>query len=96
MRQINFSVEDRVYVTLEKRGAVHGYKPTAYAKALFEAAFACRVGVSPDPDLDAQIATAGVLHGAKQDSATIAQMVGLSEPTVLRVIDAWRRERFAA
>ncbi len=93
MRQVNFSIEDRVYDTLEKHGAKHGYKATAYAKVLFEAALASRVGVQPDPDLDAQVAAAIVLHGARKDSAAIARAVRLSEPTVVRIIDAWRSER---
>jgi hypothetical protein len=96
MRQVNFSVDDRVFATLEKHGAKHGYKATAYAKVLFEAAFASRVGVQPDADLDDQVAAAIVLHGARQDTATIAKAVRLSEPTVIRIIDAWRRERLAA
>lgn len=96
MRQVNFNVDDRVYATLEKHGAKHGYKPTLYAKMLFEAAFASRCGVSVDADLDDQVAAAIVLHGAKRDSATIATAVRLSESTVIRIIDAWRRERRAA
>jgi hypothetical protein len=96
VRQVNFSVDDRIFATLEKQGASHGYKATAYAKMLFEAAFASRCGVQPDADLDDQVAAAIVLHGAKQDSATIAKVVRLTEPTVIRIIDAWRRERLAA
>jgi hypothetical protein len=96
MRQVNFSVDDRVFATLEKQGAKHGYKPTAYAKMLFEAAFASRLGVQPDVDLDDQVAAAIALHGARNDTATIAKAVRLSEPTVIRIIDAWRRERAAA
>jgi hypothetical protein len=95
-RQVNFSVEDRVYATLEKQAAKLGYRATAYAKMLFEAAFASRCGVAFDADLDTQIAAAIVLHGARNDTATIAKAVRLSEPTVIRVIDAWRRERLAA
>lgn len=96
MRQINFSIEDRIFTVLEKHAATLGYKPTSYAKMLFEAAFASRVGVQPDVDLDDQVAAAIVLHGARKDSATIALATGLSEPTVLRIIDAWRSERIAA
>lgn len=95
-RQVNFSVDDRVYATLEKHGAKHGYKPTLYAKMLFEAAFASRCGVAFDADLDTQIAAAIVLYGARNDTAAIAKAVRLSEPTVIRVIDTWRRERAAA
>lgn len=93
MRQINFSIEDRVYAALEKRASEHGYKATSYAKMLFEAAFASRVGVGPDPTIDERIATAVVLHGARKDSAKISQVIQLSEQTVLRIIDAWRRLR---
>lgn len=96
MRQVNFSVDDRVYSALEKRGREHGYKPVAYAKMLFEAAFACRVGVSSDADLDAHISAVIVLHGAKLDTAAISKVVRLSEATVVKVIDAWRQERLAA
>lgn len=96
VRQVNFSVDDRVYATLEKHATKLGYKATAYAKMLFEAAFASRCGVAFDADLDTQIAAAIVLHGARNDTATIAKAVRLSEPTVIRVIDAWRRERLAA
>lgn len=96
MKQINFTVDDRVYAALERHAGAHGHKPTSYAKMLFEAAFASRVGVQPDANLDDQIAAAIVLHGAKQDSATIAKLVRLSEPTVIRIIDAWRRERLDA
>lgn len=95
-RQINFDVDERVYATLEKHAAKHGYRATAYAKMLFEAAFASRCGVSVDAALDDQVAAAIVLHGARQDTATIAKAVRLSEPTVIRIIAAWRRERLAA
>jgi hypothetical protein len=96
MKQINFSVDDRVFGVLEKHGAKHGYKPTSYAKMLFEAALASRLGVQPDTDLDEKVGAAIVLHGARQDSTTIAGVIGLSEPTVIRILDAWKRERTAA
>lgn len=96
MRQVNFSIEDRAFATLERLAGAHGYKATSYAKLLFEAAFASRVGAQPDADLDAQIAAALVLHGARQDTSTIAKAVRLSEATVVQIIDAWRRERLAA
>lgn len=95
-RQVNFSIEDRAFATLERLAGQHGYKPTSYAKMLFEAAFASRLQVQVDRGIDDQVAVAIVLHGAKKDSATIAQAVGLSEATVIRIIDAWRSERIAA
>lgn len=96
MRQVNFSIDDRVYATLEKKGAVHGYKPIAFAKLLFEAAFASNVAAQPNLELDTQVGAAIVLHGARQDSTTIAKAVRLSEPTIVKIIDAWRRERLSA
>ena len=93
MRQVNFSIDDRVYATLEKLGEKQGYKATSYAKMLFEAALAARLGIQPDADLDAQIAAAVVLHGARQDTSLISRAVKLSEPTIMRIIDRWREER---
>jgi hypothetical protein len=96
MRQVNFSVDDRVFATLEKLADKHGYKATSYAKMLFEAAFAARVGVAADQDIDVQIGAAVVLHAARQDTSVIAKAVRLSEATIVKIIDAWRRERLTA
>ena len=38
MKQINFTVDDRVYAALSSRAREHGYQATGYAKMLFEAA----------------------------------------------------------
>jgi hypothetical protein len=96
-RQINFSVDDRVYAALEKHAAKHGAKgATTFAKMLFEAAFASRVSVQPDPSIDEQVGLALVMHAARADTARISEAVRLSEPTVLKIIDAWRRKRLLA
>lgn len=53
-RAITIHVSDRVYAGLIERGRTAGYAPTLYAKLLFEAAFAARVGKgSDDPILQA-------------------------------------------
>lgn len=94
-RQINFDVDERVYEALRARGAQLGYKPVAYAKMLFEAAYAVRVGVSIDPDVHQRILLAIVLHGARMDTAVIAEAVGLHESTVMQILVAWQTETMA-
>lgn len=92
MRQLTFSVDDKVYQRLTDMARQRDMSTGPYAKVLFEAAYAARHRQSGDPDLDARVGLAVVLLGAKQDSATIAKAIGLSEPTVLKIIDAWKRE----
>lgn len=93
MRQINFSVDDRVYAALERQAHDRGHKTITYAKMLFEAAFAARAGVQPDQQLDQIIAATLVLHGAAKDSQAIASRLQLPEATVVRIIDAFRQTR---
>ena len=95
MRAITFSVDERVYDALGQRAAKLGYKAGPYAKMLFEAAFACRVGTSEDPELHQRIALAIVLHGAKKDTAAIAEAIGLHEATVMQILVAWQSEKMA-
>ena len=90
MRQITFSVDDRVFAALGQRAEGLGYRTGTYAKMLFEAAFAVRVGVTDEPDLHQRIELAIVLHGARKSTADIADAVGLSEASVCRIIDAWK------
>jgi len=49
-RAITIHVSDKVYAGLIERGRAAGYTPTLYAKLLFEAAYAARVGKG-DADL---------------------------------------------
>lgn len=95
-RQINFTVDDRVYEALRARAAQLGYKPLTYAKMLFEAAYAVRVGVGVDPDVHQRIELAIVLHGARMGTAGIAEAIGLHESTVMKILVAWQTETMAA
>lgn len=95
VRQVNFNVDDRVYEALRARAAQLGYKPVTYAKMLFEAAYAVRVGVGVDPDVHQGIELAIVLHGARMDTAVIAEAVGLHESTVMQILVAWQSETMA-
>lgn len=92
MRQITFQVDDKVYDRLTKMGA-EGGKPTgAYARLLFEAAYAARCGATGDAALDDQVARAGLLWGAGLDTAEIARLTGMPEHRAVRIIGAWRDE----
>ena len=94
--QINFQANDKQAAKLDELARQRGVSRTGYAKLLFDAAFASRVGVQPDVDIDDQIRIAIVMHGARTDTATISKACGLSEATVIKVIDAWRKERLCA
>jgi hypothetical protein len=91
--QINFTVEALVYQRLSELAREASMPLATYAKVLFEAAYAARWHKSGDPELDAKVGCALVLHAAKKDSTTIAHAVGLHEATVVRIVDAWRTER---
>jgi hypothetical protein len=91
-RQVNFNVDERVYKTLTKLGAEHGLQPTAYGKALFEAAYAVRCGAHTEPDLTASIKRVLVLRGAGEKIKDIAEATGLSKTTVEQTLLAWENE----
>jgi hypothetical protein len=95
VRQITFSVDDRVFAKLTQLARERGYATGTYTKMLFEAAYASHVGVQDNPEIDTQIGAAIVLHGAKENSADIAKAVRLTESSVIKIIDAWRQERLS-
>jgi len=76
--------------------AKRGYSLTGYDKVLFEAAYSSNVGFQPNRDMDIAIARAMVMWGAKNDTNTIAKSLGLSQATVIKIIDAWKHEVIAA
>lgn len=80
---------------LENREAIRrGVSTTGFAIVLFEAVYAARAmpGGTGDSDLDAAVARSVILFANGLDTAAIAPAVGLSEPTVVKILDAWRRE----
>ncbi len=92
-RQINISVPEVVHARVAKMavGAKMGVGP--YAAQLFLAAYSARVKPPiGDRDLDASVARVAILWAEKRDTAEIAGAVGLSEATVVRILDAWRAE----
>lgn len=91
--QVNFNVSAKAGETLEREAGARGYSRTAYAAMLFEAAFAARFGrENTDFELKAVIEMVLVLWGSKKETATIAAAVGLSEPSVERILKTWRDE----
>lgn len=91
-RTISFEVKPKVFDTLAEMAAERHARPAVYAKMLFEAAYSARLGIQSDTDLDAAIARAVLLSAKVADSAELAAVTGMSEPTVVRVLGAWRDE----
>lgn len=91
-RQINITVNDKVYDKVAAMARERGFSTTAYAQILFDAAYAARAWKSGDAHLDALVGCAIVLWGAKKDTAMIAAALKLQESTVTRIVSAWRRQ----
>lgn len=89
--QVNIDLDEKVYEKLTAMARERGYSTTAYAKILFDAAYAARHGKSGDIELDALVGCVVVLWGAQKDTATIAAALKLQESTVSRIVSAWRR-----
>lgn len=88
-RQINITVDDRVYDKLSTTARDRGYSVSGYAKMLFDAAYAARSGKSGDLELDALVGCVMVLSGAQKDVGVIAAALKLQERTVTRIMSAW-------
>lgn len=66
---------------------------STYAAQLLIAAYSARVKPpTGDRDLNASVSRVAILWADKRNTAAIAAAVGLSEPTVVRILDAWRAE----
>lgn len=89
-RQLNIDVPMKTYEAIERFAKAKGISTRAYSKALFDAAFAARCGVTGDRDLDAVVAGTLLLHG-KLDSSEIAATLGTTEATVEKIRRAWEQ-----
>lgn len=94
MATVTLTIGDKVKENLARMAQARGMSTTGFAIVLFEAAYAARAmpGGTGDADLDAAVARAVILFANGLDTAAIAPAVGLSEATVVRILDAWRRE----
>jgi hypothetical protein len=77
----------------ESAGA-KGYKASAYAQMLFDAAFAARIGQergepASDAELDEQVRLVFACAG-QGDTAAIARATGVPEARVVRILEAWK------
>ena len=92
-RQIAITVPVRVYDRVEAFARKAGQTTTGYTTLLFNAAYAARFAPTGDLDLDAAVGRVVVLWGVETaNTAEIARHVGLSEATVVNILEAWRAE----
>lgn len=93
--QVGIRISARAHGALAKRASEVGVSPSGYAKMLFEAAFAARIGQErndppADAELDEQVRLVFALAG-QGSTAAIARATGIPEPRVVRILDAWRQ-----
>lgn len=96
---LQISVAPKAKETLDRQARERGVSTALWASQLFGAGFAAvcaREKSMPitDDDLDAILGATLLLRAReKWDTATIAQSLGVSEPTVVRMLDTWRTYR---
>lgn len=94
MASVTLTISDKVKTNLARTAQARGMSTTGFAIILFEAAYAARAtpGGTGDVDLDAAVARSVILFANGLDTSAIAPAVGLSEATIVRILDAWRSE----
>lgn len=93
-KQFGFAVSAAVHAGVAARADKLGMAPTTYAKLLFEAGYAARIGQerSEDPadaELDEQVRLVFAPAG-QADTAAIARATGVPEPRVVKILEGWR------
>ena len=92
-RQILVTVSPKLHESLSKKAAEAKMSVTAYSTLLFQAAASERVKPGSAPDLHIAIGRVVVLWGnSTLDTTQIGMLVGLSEATVVRIVEAWKAE----
>lgn len=94
-KQFAFNVSPKVFEAVAKRARQQGLPPTTFAKMLFEAAFAARVGQErgdpvTDTELDEQVRLVFACAG-QGDVAAIAKATGVKAALVEKILTAWRK-----
>lgn len=92
---ITVKVNARQQQRLHEQARKHGYQASAYAQMIFDAAYSARVGqendyTATDADMDEMLRAVLCLAG-QFNTASIARAVGIAEPLVVRILDAWRQ-----
>ena len=95
-RQINIELNPKVYDTLAARAKLMGYTPSAYARLLFDAAFAERVGwekknPASNTDLDETVRAVFCLAG-QFEPATISRVTGAPETLIKKILSGWKAQ----
>lgn len=93
-KQFAIAVSPKVFDAVGKRAREQGLSPTAYAKLLFEAGFAARIGQerglpADDAELDEQVRLVFACAG-QGDVAAIGKATGVKPSLVEKILTAWR------
>ncbi|MEQ9247049.1 MAG: hypothetical protein RLO21_13760 [Nitratireductor sp.] len=93
-KPIGFTIEAARFGNLEKRARAQGYKVNDYARMLFDAAYAARVGQERgdaplDRDLDRQVRSVFMLADCEPDF--IAEALGIPKERVRKIIAGWKQ-----
>ncbi len=99
-QQINFRVTPLVHRNIKARADKAGLSIGAYARLLFEAAYAARIerergNPASDAELD-QMVRAVFCQAGEFDTATIAKGLGVSKAFVDKVVAGWKQTGRAA
>ncbi|MBX4884002.1 hypothetical protein HJA90_10450 [Rhizobium bangladeshense] len=96
---IQLSVAEKAKATLDRQAKERGISTSVWAGQIFDMGFAAVCGREKsmpisDQDLNAIVGAVLLLRAKeKWDTATLAKSLGVSEPTVVRILDAWKTYR---
>lgn len=91
-QQVILSISEPVFTKLQAFAKDVGVPTSAYAKMLFEAAYAARCAPTGDAALDASVARVLLLHRRGMTPAEISELVNLPAGLVGLTVEAWRAE----
>ncbi|MBN9078241.1 MAG: hypothetical protein BGN87_06485 [Rhizobiales bacterium 65-79] len=94
LHQIAFSIEEALYRRLEARASAMNMPTSKYARLLFDAAYAARIGQekeipASDRDLDETVKLVFACAGHGSNTMT-ARALGISESLVERIKEGWQ------
>lgn len=95
-RQVNIELSPKAYDALTARAKTMGYSASAYARLLFDAAFAERIGwekqnPASNPDLDETVRAVFCLAG-QFEPATISRVTGAPETLIKKILSGWKAQ----
>jgi len=93
-KQINMRMEPKIFASVEKRAAEKGYPISTYARLMFDAAYAERIGYergvpATDAELDEMVRAVFCLSGEFKPEA-IAKATGIPETLVSKILAGWK------